>query len=84
MQREVGISPEQMMRMLLERNVTPIRVPVRALYSKSDGVVSWEACLDDDTEDFEAIEINCSHTGMGSSTEVFRLVPRLLKEELSS
>lgn len=76
--RETGLSPEQMTSLMSQRNRSPITVPVRAVYSKSDGVVSWKACIDEQTADIEHIEVGCSHSGMGASVEVFRLLPDLL------
>ena len=79
-QRETGYTQAQITRMLAERNRKPIRVPVRAIYSKSDGVVAWRACIDDQSSDVEHYEIAGSHVGMGTNAEVFRLVPRLLRD----
>lgn len=80
-QHETGLTSQQMSRLTEERSRVPIRVPVRAIYSKSDGVVSWKACIDDETADIEHFEVIGSHVGLGSNVEVFRLLPRLLREE---
>ena len=69
-----------MSRLTEERSRLPIKVPVRAIYSKSDGVVAWKACIDEHTEDIEHHEVIGSHIGLGSNVEVFRLLPRLLRE----
>lgn len=79
--RETGLTPQEMSRLLRERQKRRIRVPVRAIYSKLDGVVAWRACIDDMNPDVEHFEISGSHTGMGFSAEVFRLLPNLLKED---
>lgn len=79
-QHETGLTPQQMSRLTEERSRLPIRVPVRAIYSKSDGVVAWKACVDDETEGIEHFEVIGSHVGLGSNVEVFRLLPRLLRE----
>ena len=78
-QRETGLSPAQMSNLMLERNRHAIRVPVRAIFSRSDGIVAWQACIDETTPDIEHHEVHCSHAGMGSSAEVFRLLPGLLR-----
>jgi len=44
-------------------------------------VVAWKACIDDETQDIEHFEVIGSHVGLGSNVEVFRLLPRLLREE---
>lgn len=77
--QETGMQPDQINNILRERNRHPIEVPVRAIYSRTDGVVAWKACIDDRTLDVEHHEIRGSHTGMGTNVEVFRLVPRLLR-----
>jgi len=78
-QRETGLSPAQMSNLMRERNQRAIAVPVRAIYSRSDGIVAWQACIDETTPDIEHHEVHCSHAGMGSSAEVFRLLPGLLR-----
>ncbi len=80
-QRETGLSAQQMSRLTEERSRIPIRVPVRAIYSRSDGVVAWKACIDDQTENIEHYEVRSSHMGLGSNVEVFRLLPRLLRDD---
>lgn len=80
-QSTVGLSSQAMSSLLRERNQTQIRVPVRAIYSKLDGVVNWEACIDDTTPNIEHHEIMGSHVGMGTSVEVFRLLPGLLQDD---
>ena len=77
--RETGLHPDQINTILRDRNRRPITVPIRALYSRSDGVVAWKACIDDKNENVEHIEVRGSHTGMGANAEVFRLVPKLLR-----
>jgi triacylglycerol lipase len=53
----------------------PPRVPVTVLYSRTDGVVHWKACVRDDVD---AIEVGGSHVGMGVNPRVYREVARLL------
>jgi pimeloyl-ACP methyl ester carboxylesterase len=79
-QQTTGMTPAQMASIARERGRTPINVPVRAIYSKTDGVVAWKACIDEDTADIEHHEVEGSHVGLGSNVEVFQLVPKLLKE----
>ena len=42
-----------------------------SLYSRSDEVVRWEACLDPGAE---ALEVHTSHVGMGMAREVWELL----------
>ena len=80
-QRTVGMSSQAISSLLRERNQTPIQVPIRAIYSKLDGIVNWEACIDDTSPNVEHFEILGSHVGMGTNVDVFRLLPKLLKED---
>jgi hypothetical protein len=68
---------------VLEREQNPIGVPIFAVYSRSDGVVAWRACIDR----FENLlvehhEVRASHLGMVNSPRVFRLVAVLLARSL--
>ena len=58
----------------------PLAPDVRAvaIYSRSDGVVSWRACLDPAAEH---IEVDSSHCGMSVNRSVYRVLARVLDEE---
>jgi pimeloyl-ACP methyl ester carboxylesterase len=43
----------------------PIPVPSTAIYSKSDGIVHWRACVQEPAADRENIEVTCAHLGFG-------------------
>jgi pimeloyl-ACP methyl ester carboxylesterase len=43
----------------------PVPVPTTSLFSRTDGVVAWESCLEAPGPQRENIEVNSSHTGMG-------------------
>ncbi len=55
-------------------------VPITSIYSKSDGIVHWEACL---RPDVEAVEVDGSHVGLGVNREVYAVLARLLAERAS-
>ena len=80
-QQTTGLSSAQMSDLLRQRQQNKIEVPIRAIYSKLDGVVNWQACLDDMNDDVEHFEIMGSHVGMGTNADVFRLLPKLLREK---
>ena len=56
----------------------PEDVRAVAIYSRSDGIVSWEACLDPCAEH---VEVDSSHTGMSVNVAVYRVLARILDEE---
>ena len=43
----------------------PLPVPSTAIYSRTDGIVAWRSCLEDEGPLRENVAIACSHTGMG-------------------
>ncbi len=57
-----------------ERERVPLRVPVTAIYSRRDGIVHWEACIDRVSDCVEHVEVNASHLGMGANPRVLRIV----------
>ena len=61
-----------------ERNRVPIEVPITAIYSKSDGVVAWEACVDDMNPEVQHHEIRATHTGIGVNADAYRIVAKAL------
>ncbi|MFT7249535.1 MAG: esterase/lipase [Arcticibacterium sp.] len=55
-------------------------VPTLAIYSKSDGIVPWEACMEPVEDDLHHNkELKSSHFGMGTNKEVFEAVLERLK-----
>lgn len=61
-----------------ERDRTPLRVPVTAVYSRADGVVAWRACIDSTNERVEHVEVKTTHLGLGFCPEVYRIVAERL------
>ena len=76
--RETGISPEQMRVIMASRQTRPIQTPITAVYSRTDGVVSWQACIDRDNPHVAHVEVWASHVGMGCNAQVFRAVAEAL------
>jgi pimeloyl-ACP methyl ester carboxylesterase len=52
----------------------PLPVPTTSIYSRSDGIVAWESCLEEAAPQRENIEADCSHTGMGFCPEVLGVI----------
>jgi len=48
-----------------ERLDAPLAVPSTAIYSRSDGIVSWRSCCEQAGPESESIEVLSSHLGMG-------------------
>ena len=49
-----------------------------SIYSQSDGIVSWEACLDPSAEQ---VEVESSHAGMSVNLRVYRVLSEILDQE---
>lgn len=43
----------------------PITVPSTAIYSRRDGIVSWQTCIESETDLHENVEVRCGHLGFG-------------------
>ena len=48
-----------------EQRSRPINVPSTSVYSRSDGVVAWQACVEPETALHQNVEVRCSHLGFG-------------------
>jgi hypothetical protein len=48
-----------------EQRARPIGVPSTSVYSRLDGIVSWQACMAPETERHQNVEVRCSHIGFG-------------------
>lgn len=49
-----------------------------AIYSRSDGIVSWPACLD---RSARHVEVDSSHSGMSVNPEVYRVLAGIMDDE---
>jgi pimeloyl-ACP methyl ester carboxylesterase len=48
-----------------EQVARPIGVPSTAVYSRQDGIVSWQTCIEPETSLHENVEVRCGHLGFG-------------------
>lgn len=69
-----GESMDDIERLVDARYDTPLEVPVTAIYSKADGVVAWQACIDERSPNVEHVEVFSSHTGLGFSPQAYRVL----------
>ena len=52
----------------------PISVPITAIFTRRDRVVSWPACIDRTSPDVEHVEVRSTHAGMGLDPDVWQVV----------
>jgi pimeloyl-ACP methyl ester carboxylesterase len=57
----------------------PASMPTFALYSKLDGMVPWQACMEIEDVNHKNIEVASSHFGMGGNPNVLKAVGEILK-----
>ncbi|TSD99192.1 alpha/beta hydrolase [Skermania sp. ID1734] len=60
--------------MPLEDGLGPLPVPATSIYSRLDGIVAWQACLDISSDTAENIEVWGSHFGFGHHPAVLYAV----------
>jgi pimeloyl-ACP methyl ester carboxylesterase len=48
-----------------ELRARPVNVPSTSVYSRWDGVVPWQACVEPETAMHQNVEVRCSHVGFG-------------------
>jgi len=70
----LGTSVDEIERLVDERYDVPLQTPITAIYSRSDGVVSWQACIDERSPNVEHVEVRASHIGLGFSPQVYRII----------
>jgi pimeloyl-ACP methyl ester carboxylesterase len=48
-----------------QQRARPVDVPSTSVYSRWDGVVPWQACVEPETAMHQNVEVRCSHVGFG-------------------
>jgi len=75
--RVVDLDPD-----LLKDLPKPAPVPTTAIYSKEDGVVSWEVCIEEkETAIHQNIQVRGSHIGLGVNASVLKIIENRLQYE---
>jgi pimeloyl-ACP methyl ester carboxylesterase len=69
-----GGRPLREARELHEHLRRPLPVPTTSIYSRTDGIVAWRSCLEEEGTERESVEVACSHTGMGFHAEALAVI----------
>jgi pimeloyl-ACP methyl ester carboxylesterase len=77
--RAKGHDLDQLEQNVKDRYQTPLTVPVTAIYSKRDGVVAWQACIDKWSPNVKHIEVSETHVGLGYSPRVMEIIAEALE-----
>ena len=75
-----GWNLDEIDRLVASANRTPIRVPVTAIWSRRDGIVAWQAAVDDFTPEVENLEAASCHWALGLDPEVLAALPERLQQ----
>jgi pimeloyl-ACP methyl ester carboxylesterase len=57
-----------------EQMAAPIGVASTAVYSRRDGIVAWQACIEPETALHENVEVRCAHLGFGTDPATLWLI----------
>jgi len=68
-------------RTIADRYATPLQVPVLAVYSKRDGVVAWQACIDRWSPNVRHVEVNETHVGLGFAPRVLSIIAEEIERD---
>lgn len=63
------------------RNRISLLIPVTAIYSRTDNIVAWRACIDAATADVEHVEVRTTHLGFGFSPDVYQIIAQRLAQD---
>ncbi|MDP5071752.1 MAG: alpha/beta fold hydrolase [Congregibacter sp.] len=79
-----NINLDEFEREVHERNSIGIRQPLTCIYSRSDGVVGWRACIDTYNDQARNIEVSTSHFGIGVNGSVWKIIADTLSLSAAS
>jgi hypothetical protein len=75
-----GIDLDAMAKEIEGRNRVLLQTPVTAIYSRADGIVAWQACIDPNGANVEHVEVRTAHIGFGFSPEVYKIIAQRLAD----
>jgi pimeloyl-ACP methyl ester carboxylesterase len=85
-EQSTGMSPEEMREALeyFDESEAP-KVPMTAIYSKGDGVVHWQACMElEEGPQTQNIKVCGSHCGMGFNPKIYHIIADRLAQKQSA
>ena len=79
--RKKGFNLDAIEAEMAKRDIIPICCPLTVLFSKVDGIVSWQATLDRLTPHARHVEVRSSHIGLVHDAQVFRTIATVLADQ---
>ena len=73
-----GHDLDELERVVMQRYDRPLEVPVTAIYSKRDGIVAWQACVDRWSPRVRHVEVEETHLGLVFSPQVREIVAKAI------
>lgn len=66
----------------IRESASPLSMPATSIYSRGDGIVAWQNCLEPEGDEAENIEVRGSHCGLGVNPAVlYAVADRLAQPE---
>ena len=66
---------------LLKDIPKPAPVPTTSIYTKEDGIVPWQVCLEDEDDLHQNVRVRGSHIGLGVNPAVLNLIADRLSQD---
>lgn len=79
--RRRGVDVDAIAAEVEARNQVSLLVPVTAIYSRSDNIVAWRACIDAEASNVEHVEVSTTHLGFGFSPDVYKIIAQRLAQD---
>ena len=81
-ERMSGMTVDEMRALMPEeRGREGLPIPTTSIYSKQDGVVGWQTCIEPETDLSENIRVLGSHSGMAMNPDVLRVIADRLAQD---
>jgi pimeloyl-ACP methyl ester carboxylesterase len=75
-------SRPQIRRLIVDEENLVLSVPSTAIYSRTDGIVAWQLCIESEGPLRESIEVRSSHSGMAvNPSALYAVADRLAQPE---
>ena len=75
-------SRPQIRRLIVDEENLVLAVPSTAIYSRTDGIVAWQLCIESEGPLRESIEVRSSHSGMAvNPSALYAVADRLAQPE---
>lgn len=82
--RKRGLDLDWIEEEVRKREQRPIRQPITAIYSRTDGIVDWGAALDHHSRNVTHVEVDAAHLGLAFNPAVWRIVLDALEKEVDA